>query len=52
MATPAGSTPGALVYGNKEWIPGNYPLILGIICVVIDFVVIYAIGLPFANMLF
>lgn len=52
MATPAGSTPGALVYGNKDWVPGNYPLILGVLCVAIDFILIYAIGLPFANILF
>lgn len=52
MATPAGSTPGALMYGNKEWIPGHYPLTMGVICVAIDFVIIYAIGLPFAELLF
>ena len=50
--TPAGSTPAALIYGNKEWIPGKYPFILGLFCVVATLLVMFCIGLPLANLMF
>lgn len=52
MATPAGSTPAALIYGNKEWIPGKYPLTIGVFCVAVTLAVMFCVGLPLANLLF
>lgn len=52
LITPAGSTPAALIYGNKEWVPGKYPFTLGLFAVAATFVVMFCIGLPLANVLF
>lgn len=52
LTTPAGSTPAALIFGNKEWIPGKYPLILGFFCVAVTLVIMFCVGIPLANVLF
>ena len=52
LATPAGSLPAALIYGNKEWVPGRNALKYGLICVGLDLIIMYIVGLPLANVMF
>ena len=52
LATPAGSLPAALVYGNKEWVTGRNALKYGVICVALDLIIMYVVGLPLANVMF
>ncbi len=52
ILTPAAGVPGAFLYGNKEWLPGNEALKYALFfCFCITLVTI-VIGIPLAQMLF
>jgi len=49
--TPSGCAPAALVFGEKEWIPGRNPVLIGLVAMVLNLSVCLIVGVPLANIL-
>lgn len=52
ILTPAAGVPGALLYGNKEWLPGNSALLYAIFFSTVVSIVTVVVGIPLALILF
>ena len=52
VALPTGSPVGAMMFGNKEWIPGNNALKLGVGSVVFHTLLLIIIGYPLAILVY
>ena len=52
IALPTGSPAGAMFFGNKEWIPGNNALKLGLFAILIHTVLLIVVGYPLAFLFF
>ncbi len=52
ILTPAAGVPGAMLHGNKEWLPGNASMTYAIFFSICISIVTLVVGIPLALMLF
>lgn len=52
LLTPAASPSGALLHGNREWVPAKQAYLYSILLVLISFFVIVVYGIPVSNIIF
>lgn len=52
VALPTGSPVGAMMFGNKEWVPGNNALIQGVGAVALHTLLLIVVGYPLASFLY
>ncbi len=52
LLTPAASPSGALLHGNREWVPAKQAYLYSILLVLISFFVVVIYGIPVSNIIF
>ena len=52
VALPTGSPVGAMLFGNKEWVPSNNALIQGVGAVALHTLLLIVVGYPLASFLY
>ncbi len=52
LLTPAAGFPGAMLYGNKEWLPGSSAVFYAVFFSIVSMLALIVVGIPLAKILF